>query len=348
MIILDNISKTYRQSRGGETTAVRNVSLRIDTGEVFGLIGYSGAGKSTLLRCINLLERPSAGSVIVDGVDLTHLSKRELNQKRRKIGMIFQHFHLLSSATVAENIAFPLRLAKMPAAQVRARVAQMLQLVGLTGYERQYPSQLSGGQKQRVAIARALAAEPSVLLCDEATSALDPETTKSILSLLKDINRQLGLTIVMVTHQMEVVRDICDRVAVMTEGAIVESGRVLDVLLKPSHDVTKRLFQLHQAPLSLTVPPAATRVIEIAFTGATAHDPILADVAQSTGCTFSILRGTIDTVKDVPFGQLTIAWFGEKTAVDVAIVRLEQAGFMVLEERINDISPQATEVTVSC
>ncbi|MFB5191548.1 methionine ABC transporter ATP-binding protein [Alicyclobacillus fastidiosus] len=347
MIKLSGVSKTYRQ-KGNLATAVNDVSLHVKHQEVFGIVGYSGAGKSTLLRCINLLERPTTGSVVVDGTDLTKLSKRELNLTRRKIGMIFQHFHLLSSATVAENVAFPLRLARTPAAETKRRVAEMLDLVGLTGYEGKYPSQLSGGQKQRVAIARALAAKPSILLCDEATSALDPETTQSILALLKDINRQLGLTIVMVTHQMEVVREICDRVAVMADGEIVESGSVIDVLLTPSHEVSRRLFQAHGKtdPTASTTQKDGTHILEVTCTGALVHEPVLAEVAQETACTFSILRGTVDTIKSVPYGQLTLAWHGTPQAVRRSIGLLSERGYAITNDLTETNRP--AEVTASC
>ncbi|GMA61781.1 ATP-binding cassette domain-containing protein [Alicyclobacillus fastidiosus] len=346
MIKLSGVCKTYRQ-KGNLVTAVNDVSLHVERQEVFGIVGYSGAGKSTLLRCINLLERPSTGTVVVNGTDLTKLSKRELNLTRRNIGMIFQHFHLLSSATVAENVAFPLRLAKTPADETKRRVAEMLNLVGLAGYEGQYPSQLSGGQKQRVAIARALAAKPSILLCDEATSALDPETTQSILALLKDINRQLGLTIVMVTHQMEVVRDICDRVAVMADGEIVETGNVIDVLLAPSHAVSKRLFQVHSTTdaMPISTQKDGRRVLEVSFTGALAYEPVLAEVAQETGCTFSILRGTVDTIKSVPYGQLTLAWHGTPQAVQRVAETLTRRGYVIA----NDVTETVpSEVYASC
>ncbi len=234
VIRIENLHKTYRAADGREVAALADVSLEIGAGEVFGIIGRSGAGKSTLIRTLNLLERPSAGRVLIDGEDITTLDSEGLYALRRRVGMIFQHFNLLNAKTVADNIDWPLKATgHANAAERAARVKELLALVGLSEHGHKYPSQLSGGQKQRVGIARALANRPQILLCDEATSALDPETTQSILRLLLDINRQLGLTIVLITHEMQVIRTICDRVAVIDGGRIVESGRVADVFLHP-------------------------------------------------------------------------------------------------------------------
>ncbi len=241
MIELKNVSKTYHK-KGTAVAALSELSLSVSKGEIYGIIGSSGAGKSTLIRCINLLERPTTGQVIVNGQDLGQLSPRQLVLARRNIGMIFQHFNLLSSRTVYENVAFPLELSNTPKIEIDQRVRQLLNWVGLGEKINDYPVSLSGGQKQRVAIARTLASNPAVLLCDEATSALDPETTLSILSLLKDINKQLGITIVLITHEMNVVRYICDRVAVIAHGRLIEEGLVKDVFSSPSSAVTKNLI----------------------------------------------------------------------------------------------------------
>jgi len=238
MIEIKNLTKIY-SAKKKQVVGVDDVSLTIRNGEIFGIIGYSGAGKSTLLRCLNLLERPTSGQVIIDGVDLTALNDKQLRQARLKIGMIFQHFYLVSSKTVFENVAFALKAAKKPKNEIEKRVNELLEMVGLSDKRDAYPSQLSGGQKQRVGIARALANDPTVLLCDEATSALDPSTTKSILDLLKKINRELGITIVLITHEMEVVKDICDRVAVMQNGKIIELGTVYDIFTNPKEELTK-------------------------------------------------------------------------------------------------------------
>src|SRR5574344_1357874 len=228
MIKLSHIEKTY-DSPSGPVKALKGIDLEIARGEIYGIIGLSGAGKSTLVRCINLLERPTAGSVIVDGKEMTTLNDTELREARKTIGMIFQHFNLLSTATVYDNIAFPLKLAGLSSDKIREKVEPLLKLVGLENKAHQYPGQLSGGQKQRVGIARALASEPKVLLCDEATSALDPQTTRAILQLIRDINKKLGLTVVIITHEMQVIKDICDKVAVIENGVIAEEGSVLDV-----------------------------------------------------------------------------------------------------------------------
>ncbi|HPQ11552.1 MAG TPA: ATP-binding cassette domain-containing protein, partial [Bacillota bacterium] len=239
MIRFENVTKIYKGEN--EVVALKNIDLTINDGEIFGIIGLSGAGKSTLVRCINLLETPDEGRVLVDGVDMMNLTRRELRQHRKSIGMIFQHFNLLSSRTVAENVAFPLELIGVPKRQRIKKVRDLLELVGLSDKARAYPSQLSGGQKQRVGIARALANDQKILLCDEATSALDPQTTMSILELLKKINRERGITVVIITHEMHVIKEICDRVAVIEDGRIIETGIVEDVLLNPTTE-TARTF----------------------------------------------------------------------------------------------------------
>lgn len=238
MIKLNHITKRF-ESGDRTVTAVDDVSLAINAGEVFGIIGFSGAGKSTLVRCINLLERPTSGEVIVDGVDLTELDEKALRQVRQRIGMIFQHFNLMPSRTVTENIEMPLKLTTLTPAERKAKISSLLELVELSDKADAYPSQLSGGQKQRVAIARALANDPKVLLCDEATSALDPKTTRSILKLLREVNQRLGITIVVITHQMSVVKYICDRAAVMEKGRVVEEGTILEIFSHPKMPVTK-------------------------------------------------------------------------------------------------------------
>lgn len=238
MIQLIDVSKTFTIDKT-PIHAVKDVNLTINQGEIFGVIGYSGAGKSTLVRCINLLERPTKGEVLIDGVDLLQLKEKELRLHRQKIGMIFQQFNLFSSRTVFENVAFPLRYRGISKEKIKEKVLSLLDLVGIGDKHRAYPSQLSGGQKQRVAIARALATDPSILLCDEATSALDPQTTKSILKLLRDVNRKLGITIVIITHEMSVIKEICHRVAVMEEGNVVELNDVISIFTNPQAQITK-------------------------------------------------------------------------------------------------------------
>ncbi|MCL6598081.1 MAG: ATP-binding cassette domain-containing protein [Alicyclobacillus macrosporangiidus] len=327
-IELDSIHKVYQTGRQS-VHALRGVTLRVKEGQVYGIIGQSGAGKSTLLRCINLLERPTEGTVTVAGKRLTDLSTRALQRERARIGMIFQHFHLLQSATVADNVAFPLRLAGVARRQARAKVGELLELVGLGGYEHKYPAQLSGGQKQRVAIARALANDPAVLLCDEATSALDPNTTRAILDLLLDIQRRLGLTIVMVTHEMAVVQRVCDRVAVMDRGQVVEEGPLTEVFVSPRHEVTRSLLEADDPEAGQVRPRSGGTVARIVCAGAAAEGPFLQEAAAHTSTRFSILHGKVDAVKDQPYARLTVEWLGEPMQVRGAFQWLRQRGCRV-------------------
>ncbi|WP_058301376.1 methionine ABC transporter ATP-binding protein [Gorillibacterium timonense] len=334
MIRLQHLHKSYLVG-GSEVPALTDINLAIEPGEIFGIIGHSGAGKSTLLRCINLLERPTEGQVLVGGTDLTALPLEELQAWRRKIGMIFQHFNLLSSATVQDNIAFPLRLAKRPKAEIERRVSELIQLVGLEEHRSKYPAQLSGGQKQRVGIARALAAEPKVLLCDEATSALDPQTTASILALLRDINRRFGLTIVLITHEMQVIRSVCDRLAVIQDGQIVESGPVLDVFLRPQHPTTKEFIE--QVEDSAELRDAVQRekaagnrnIVRITFIGDKTYEPVLYETMRETDTSFAILQGTISRMKDTPYGQLVVNLNGTPEQVDETVRLLRSRGVEV-------------------
>lgn len=334
MIELKDLTKVYgKGSRAA--TALSGLSLSIKKGEVFGVIGHSGAGKSTLIRCINLLERPTQGEVWVDGVELTALTQGQLQEKRRKIGMIFQHFNLLSSATVYDNIAFPLRLTGTPRAEIEQKVKELLTLVGLEEHRNKYPAQLSGGQKQRVGIARALASDPDVLLCDEATSALDPQTTDSILRLLLDINKKFHLTIVLITHEMHVIQSICDRVAVIHGGGIVEQGEVAQVFLKPKHEVTKEFIRSEtqaDGPLRQAIDAVHagyTKAVKITFLGQKTYESTLSHVAQGTGVNFAILQGTISTIKDVPYGQLIVRFEGASGAVEATLKELTAQGLDV-------------------
>lgn len=334
MIRLDRITKDYTVGKSS-IPALRGIDLTVEQGEIYGVIGHSGAGKSTLIRCINLLERPTSGQVTVDGVELTALSDKRLQEERRKIGMIFQHFNLLTSATVAGNVAFPLELAGKPKAVISERVSELLALVGLEEHAGKYPAQLSGGQKQRVGIARALANEPKVLLCDEATSALDPQTTNSILSLLLDINKKLGLTIMLITHEMHVIRTVCDRVAVIDGGVIVEAGRVTEVFLKPQHPTTREFveqvsdtFELLETIRHEKLAGNGT-IVRITFLGETTYEPVLFEVTQHTGTPFAILQGTISRMKNTPYGQLTAQIGGAPDKINETITTLRARGFDV-------------------
>lgn len=338
LIEIKQLSKRYpaqgKSSAG--MLALEHIDLHVSAGEVFGIIGHSGAGKSTLLRSINLLERPTSGSVLIDGIEMTELSNKELQKQRSKIGMIFQHFNLLSSATVFDNIAFPLRLHKTPADKVKAKVNELIRLVGLEEHRDKYPAQLSGGQKQRVGIARALANDPKVLLCDEATSALDPQTTNSILELLLQINRSLGITIVLITHEMHVIQSICDRVGVIHGGKIVEQGPVVDVFLKPQHPVTKEfiLEESHHEELQpwtsfKTQAGDSSRVVKINYLGDVTYQPILHRVLSEAGIEFAILQGTISRMKDTPYGQLVVRLDGEARTLQTALEALVKQGLDV-------------------
>ena len=307
MIEFHDVHKTYRVA-GREIPALQPTRLNIQAGQIFGLIGHSGAGKSTLLRLINRLEEPSGGRILVEGEDVTALDAEGLRRFRQRVGM-------LSSKTVADNIAMPLRLAGgFSRAEVDARVSELLARVGLSDHARKYPAQLSGGQKQRVGIARALACRPSILLCDEATSALDPQTTASVLQLLAEINRELKLTIVLITHEMDVIRRVCDQVAVMDGGAIVEQGDVADVFLHPQHPTTRRfVFEAERVDEDERHDDFAHvpgLILRLTFRGEATYAPLLGTVARQTGVDYSILSGRIDRIKDTPYGQLTLALVG--------------------------------------
>jgi D-methionine transport system ATP-binding protein len=324
VITFDNVSKTY--AGAGDRAALSDVSLSVAAGEVFGVIGASGAGKSTLIRLINGLEKPSGGRVVVDGDDVAALGVEGLRSLRRRVGMIFQHFNLLSSKTVAGNVAFPLKLAGRSEAEVKARTAELLARVGLTDFADKYPAQLSGGQKQRVGIARALATGPKVLLCDEATSALDPETTEQILELVSGLNRELGLTIVLITHEMDVVRRVCDRVAVLEGGRVVESGPVEEVFLHPA-SATARRFVMEADGVPADGAMVGGRVVRLTFRGEATYKPILGLVARETGVDYSILGGRIHRLRETPYGQLTLALTGGD--VEAAIARFKADGVRV-------------------
>lgn len=309
MIRLEGVTRRYR-SAAGERTALDAVDLEVGKGEVYGVVGRSGAGKSTLIRTINRLETPDAGKVFVDGQEITALNPAELRAARRRIGMIFQHFNLLNAKTIFDNVAFPLRLEGRPDAEVKTRTTELLERLGLAEHARKHPAQLSGGQKQRVGIARALACGPSVLLCDEATSALDPETTDDILNLLDQLNRELGLTIVLITHQMEVVRRVCDRVAVLKDGRLVEQGPTADVFLHPQHSVTRAMLAEGEEAFDDSVVPAGAKLAKLTFRGSSTYEPELSRVARSVGVDYSILSGRISRIRGEPYGQLVVAFTG--------------------------------------
>lgn len=321
-----HVSKTFSSGKK-ITQAVKDVTLQIKPSEIFGIIGFSGAGKSTLVRCINLLERPTSGTVKVNGVDLTAISDDELREERKKIGMIFQSFNLMPSRTVFANVALPLKLTKLTAAEKKTKVLSLLELVGLKDKAEAYPSQLSGGQKQRVAIARALANDPKVLLCDEATSALDPHTTQQILALLQRINRELGLTIVVITHQMSVIKDICDRVAVMENGEVKEEGDVIDVFAAPKSDIAKgfigtaeNLTAFFEKLRTGSIPGISptTPVWLLTFTGSAAGDTVVSELTEQFGILTNIVYGNIDFLKDRTLGKLAFGLKGDLSKINEA------------------------------
>lgn len=320
MIEIKNLVKIY-ETKKQQVVGVDNVSLKINRGEIFGIVGYSGAGKSSLLRCLNLLEKPNSGEIIIDDLSLTTLPPRELRKARLKIGMIFQHFHLIQSKTVFENIAFALKAAHKTKSEIDERVKVLLEMVGLSEKRDVFPSQLSGGQKQRVGIARALANNPSVLLCDEATSALDPKTTKSILSLLKKINKELGLTIVLITHEMEVVKEICDRMAIMQNGKIIEEGSVYDIFSNPVQPLTKDFIN---SVLQFELPDYLLKerhgkIIKIQFKGTIAEETVVSDLFQRFKVKGNILHGKIEYIQNTPLGIFIMELLGEPGEITKAI-----------------------------
>lgn len=330
MIILDQVKKVF-QTSSGQVTAVDSVNLEIKKGEIFGIIGYSGAGKSTLIRMLNLLERPTDGTVTIDGKDLTKVSAKELRLARQQIGMVFQHFNLLWSRTVYENIAFSLEIAGVKKNEIKPRVLELIQLVGLSGKENNYPSQLSGGQKQRVGIARALANNPKVLLCDEATSALDPQTTDEILDLLVTINRKYNLTIVLITHEMHVIQKICHHVTIMENGRIVEQGDVLTVFRTPSHSVTKRFVkQVVNEDESLNMLDTLSKqfpdgkIVLLKYFQGNAEKPFITNVIRKYDVDINIIHGKVVQTQDGGYGSLYVQLTGND--INSALNYLKEAG----------------------
>ncbi|WP_443863004.1 methionine ABC transporter ATP-binding protein [Fusobacterium ulcerans] len=328
MIKIEKINKVY--SNGFH--AVKDVSLEVKKGDIFGIIGLSGAGKSSLIRLLNRLEEPTSGSIVIDGVDITKLSKDELLERRKKIGMIFQHFNLLASRTVGENVAFALEIAGWDKGKMKDRVRELLEVVELSDKIDSYPSQLSGGQKQRVAIARALANNPDILLSDEATSALDPKTTNSILELIKNIQHKFGLTVVMITHQMEVIRDICNRVAVMSDGEIVETGGVHHIFSNPQAEITKELISYLPSTEERGVEIMKTKgkyIVKLKFLGTIAEEPIISQALRKFDIDFSIIGGSIDHLSTMKVGHLFIELSGDMEQQQEAIEWFNESGVIV-------------------
>ena len=343
MIRLENVSKTFTDSNK-EVHAVNNVSLTINDGDIFGIIGFSGAGKSTLVRCINLLEKPTEGKVFVDDAEITALSGKDLRKARKKIGMIFQHFNLMPSRTIFGNVAYPLRGSGLSKEEISEKVHHLLELVGISEKENAFPSQLSGGQKQRVAIARALANDPGILLCDEATSALDPQTTKSILKLLQQLNRTLGITVVVITHEMAVVKEICNRVAVMDHGDVVEEGEVFHVFASPKEPLTRsfikttsnlqKIEELIEADSPVVATKKGELIVRLTYVEKNTSEPLISTVTQKFGIILNIVFADVEIVQNAPIGGTVAIVSGEGSRIDEALqyLRDKNVGVEVIKD----------------
>ena len=302
MIQVENLCKRFN-TKGGTVEAAKNISFSIEKGEIFGIIGLSGAGKSTLVRCLNLLERPTSGTVRVNGKNLTELSEKELRKERQKIGMIFQHFNLLMQRTALDNVCFPMEIAGIKKAEARKKALEYLRIVGLEEKALSYPSQLSGGQKQRVAIARVLASDPQILLCDEATSALDPQTTKAILELIKEINRDYGITVVVITHEMSVVQEICDKVAVLERGALVETGTVEELFRNPKTDEAKKLVFSGRTQIQ---EMKGKRLVRVTFQEKSSFEPVIANLVLTYRTPVNILYADTKNINGQAQGEMIL------------------------------------------
>lgn len=347
MIRFENVSKTFK-TEGKVVEAVKNVNLHIEKGKICGIIGFSGAGKSTLVRCINLLERPTSGKVFVGDTDMTALSNRELRKKRKEIGMIFQQFNLFASRNVFQNVAYPLKYSGMKKSEIKKKVESLLELVGLSDKAKAYPSQLSGGQKQRVAIARALANDPKILLSDESTSALDPQTTRSILKLLKELNEKLGLTIVVITHEMQVVKEICHKVAVMEKGEVVEEGDVFDVFANPKQQITKdfvestsnlsKINELIEENVSITKIEEDECIVKLKYLERSVSEALVSQVSRLYNLDINIIFGNIGLIGENPIGGLVAIIKGQTEDIEGAITYLKDKNVgveVILDGRVS-------------
>lgn len=336
MLILNDVHKVYGKKKEKKVTALQGINLSVEKGEIFGVVGFSGAGKSTLIRCVNLLERPTSGKVTINGVDLLGLSPKDLRAQRKKIGMIFQHYNLLNAKTIFQNVAMPLILEGKSKKAIEKKVIELLSFVGLEDRVDHYPEQLSGGQKQRVGIARALATDPDILLCDEATSALDPSTTESVLELLRKVRHEFGVTILMITHEMNVIRDICDKVAVIEGGKIVEQGSVIDVFTEPQQDITKSFVR---TVLNDSIPSTIKELIRnnigksyrIIFKGSSTSLPLLSETAKKFEVDLNVFYGMITELQKIPFGNLLVNINGDKQEIDKAVQFMRDQAAIVKE-----------------
>ncbi len=338
MIRLEHVTKSF-QTKDGEVHAVKDVSLEVREGQIYGIIGFSGAGKSTLVRCINLLERPDDGKVIFDGKNLLELPDKELRAERQKMGMIFQHFNLLRAKTIYENIALPLRMMKKDKQEIDRKVMELLELIDLVERKDSYPSQLSGGQKQRVAIARALASDPKVLLCDEATSALDPQTTQSILRLIKKVNREMKITVIMITHEMLVVKEICDRVAVMENGRVVEKNDIVPIFINPVEEITQnfinttnntnKINELIEEKHPLTQLAPDQQLVRLKYSSSNTKEALISEISRRFHIDCSIVFGNVEVIKDAPLGTLVTIFTGTDENIKRALDYTREHGVYV-------------------
>lgn len=331
MIEIKNLSKTFK-GQGGDVKALNNVNITIETGDIYGIIGMSGAGKSTLVRCINMLERPTEGTVLIDGTDIGKMSEKELREVRRNVTMIFQSFNLLMQRTCLKNIMFPLELARVPKEEAKKKALELLEVVGLPDKANAYPAQLSGGQQQRIAIARALATNPKVLLCDEATSALDPKTTRSVLELIKEINEKFGITVIVITHQMSVVEEICNKVSILDHGNVVETGNVSDVFTRPKSNEARRLVFPDGITESLPLKEGEHH-IRLVFTGDGATNrPLIARLSHDIGIEANILSANTKTIEGRNYGNMLLGITGDDEVIKKAIDYIQHDGDIVAEE----------------
>jgi D-methionine transport system ATP-binding protein len=340
MLIFEDVHKSYGKGKEKRVEALKGIDFEVKKGEIFGVVGFSGAGKSTLIRCVNLLERPTSGKVLINGMDMLSLSPKELRQQRKKIGMIFQQYNLLQSKTIFKNVAMPLILEGRPKEEIEKKVYELLSFVGLEDRADHYPEQLSGGQKQRVGIARALATDPDILLCDEATSALDPNTTNAVLELLRKVRDELGVTIVMITHEMNVIRDICDKVAVIENGRIAEQGPVIEVFTEPVTDIAKSFVR---TVLNDSIPPSVQKLIDessqanphgiyrIIFKGASTSTPLLSDTAKRFSIDVNVLHGMVTELQGIPFGNLLVELKGDREEINRAVVFIQEKDAIIKE-----------------
>lgn len=340
MLILEDVHKVYGKGKDKTVEALKGINLRVEKGEIFGVIGYSGAGKSSLIRCVNLLERPTSGSVQINGIDFLSLTPKELRKQRKKIGMIFQHYHLLTSKTIFHNVAMPLILEGRPKKEIQQKVEHLLAFVGLEDKLHHYPDQLSGGQKQRVGVARALVTDPHILLCDEATSALDPQTTESVLDLLRKVRDEFGVTILMITHEMNVIRDICDKVAVIENGIIVEQGSVIEVFTTPRKKITRSFVRTvlnDQIPNSVqqllkqNSHSVSHTIVRMIFQGGSTNIPLISHTAKNFSVDVNILHGMVTELQGIPFGNLLVEFKGDQVEIQRAYAYIREHNAVIME-----------------